>query len=59
MNNEFILTQDGDCHWFVIPFSRQPEWEKLTNLEEFEIPEWAEEVGGSPSLVRFRDYSIR
>jgi len=57
--SEYLLTQDGDCHWFVIPADRQVEWDQLTTNEEFEIPEWAEEVCGGPGRVTFPFYHIR
>jgi hypothetical protein len=67
--DEYILTTDGDSHWFVIPANKRDEWEKycdaaatywegLLTTEEPKQPGWADAVGGAPSLVKFTDYEI-
>lgn len=59
----FVLLQDGDCHWYLVPVDRMTEfqsWAELPSEDEraWETPEYAECVGGSPSLVTFADPSI-
>jgi hypothetical protein len=56
----FILTSDDDGHWYVIPADKQKEFD--TAIENFDevgsLPDWAKEVGGSPSRVTFTGYKI-
>jgi hypothetical protein len=66
----YELFQDNDGHWFVIPSGKCEETEKYferlykymdempDDEDEPEEPEWLEEVGGSPSLVKFSNYVI-
>ena len=57
----YILTQDEDCHWYVIPSNKATEWDKWCqspNYGEEDLPKWAKEVGGSPTLVKFSNYII-
>lgn len=69
---KFILTTDGDGHWYVIPADKQQEfagiveaigkyWEADSRYTEAppEIPDYAKAVGGAPSLVEFTGYTIR
>lgn len=61
---KYILTQDDDGHWFVIPANMKDEWylwkERFYNHNSNEdVPDWADAVGGSPSLVEFENYIIR
>jgi hypothetical protein len=60
----FVMVQDDSGHWYVIPGSRQMEFCKW--VESFEDdgdggpqPDWAERVGGAPSLVEFQEYTIK
>lgn len=67
---EFILTTDGDGHWYVIPADKHREasayfeavgkfWEDLeAEGDEPPCPEWIERIGGSPSQVRFTGYRV-
>lgn len=60
----FVMVQDGDCHWYVIPADRQADWSRWEDLDEddpasWEAPDWAERVGGAPSLVEFTGYAIK
>jgi hypothetical protein len=58
----FILTSDEDGHHYVIPASRQMEWGKWCsspNYGDEDVPDWAERVGGAPSLVEFQEYTIK
>jgi hypothetical protein len=59
----YTLHQDNDSHWYVIPADKVPEWEEFLELdpddpESWDAPEWAEAVGGSPSLVIFNSYQV-
>lgn len=54
----FILVQDEDSHWYVIPQEKQEEFERLVNTEDVDWPGWVEQVGGSPRLVKFFGYTI-
>jgi len=69
MQAKYILTTDGDSHWFVIPVDKRDEWriyvdkattywDGLLTTEPPVQPDWADEVGGAPSRVIFSDYEI-
>jgi hypothetical protein len=56
----FFLAQDGDCHWYVVPAARREEWEAWREIPSederaWEVPSFARELGGSPSMVTFVD----
>lgn len=60
----YILTSDNDGHHYVIPKARETEWEKWLEIPDddarsWDGPEWAEQVGGSPTLVVFDNYTVR
>lgn len=66
---KYILTTDGDSHWFVIPADKHKEWsiycdaantywDGLLATDPPVQPSWADEVGGAPSRVKFSDYEI-
>ena len=58
---QYILVQDNDSHWYVILESHKTafyQWLSSSDAEDGIIPKWAEEVGGSPSLVKFHNYTI-
>lgn len=62
-SKEFILIRDNDCHWYVIPESEFGDfcaWNSLDEEDErsWDVPEYAVEVGGSPTLVKFKEYRI-
>lgn len=73
MNPEsFVLIQDEDCHWYVIPADKQeaaskyfeavgrywqPDKPKGARLPK--EPEWLVAVGGAPSLVEFTGWTIK
>jgi len=60
----FVLVTDNDSHWYVIPSARQEHWDAQASNDftgeegPDEIPDYADQVGGSPSLVVFDSYSI-
>jgi len=60
---EHILVRDNDCHWYVIPSDRRKHWSTWLELdsedeEAWDVPEFAEAVGGSHTLVKFKEYRI-
>lgn len=57
---EYMLIQDDDDHWYVIAVKDTAEFYKQLasgdpDFDELDI----EEVGGATSLVHFRQYTIR
>lgn len=59
----FALAQDNDSHWYVVPVDKMTEWDEWLELdpecdEAWEAPEFAQRVGGSPSLVTFENPEI-
>lgn len=67
---EFVLIQDDDSHWYVAPADKEKQaltffakttayWANGHQLGKPPVvPKWLENVGGSPSLVRFQKYRI-
>lgn len=68
--NRYILATDGDSHWYVIPADKVNEWNAWSDATEKywdgcdysnkppDMPEWADEVNGSPQNVVFSEYEI-
>lgn len=71
---KYILTTDGDGHWYVVPVEKEAEFSLICDaIGEFwdsnpprpmnehppEIPAYAVQVGGAPSRVEFTGYTIR
>jgi len=59
----FYLSQDNDSHWYVVPVAREEDWDAWLGLGEdeqaaWDVPDFAQPVGGSPSLVTFTDARI-
>jgi hypothetical protein len=58
----FCLTLDDDGHWYVIPDDKRDAFNEWVESEDVECgltpPDWAVPVGGSPTRVRFRGFSI-
>jgi hypothetical protein len=58
---EYILVRDDDGHWYVIPDKNLSSWCSWLNSEDYEngvIPEYAKEVGGSQTLVKFKNWRL-
>jgi hypothetical protein len=58
---EYILIQDNDCHWYVIPYLKMAEWSEWVSASEDDhwiIPDWAVLVNGNPSLILFKEFRI-
>lgn len=56
----YMMAQDNDCHWYVIPVARQQEWYDWCDIptddeRSWEPPEFAQRTYGSYSLVTFAD----
>lgn len=54
----FVLVQDNDAHWYVIPADKWPAWDGFCGSPHYgddDPPEWAKPVGGHPRLVTFTD----
>ena len=61
MEKEYILIQDRDCHWYVVPEQMELDFNAWADREEDDdedVPSYAERVNGSPSLVKFTKYRI-
>lgn len=54
---KYVLVQDESSHWYVIPADKQDEFEQAVYDEE-EIPAFAQQIGGHPSLVQFENWEI-
>lgn len=54
----YILIQDNDGHWYVIPDKEQDTWWDWCELDLADVPDFATHVGGSTVLVKFNDFRI-
>lgn len=60
---KYILIQDNDCHWFVIPVNKKKKWFEWCEIPEdneasCETPKFAKEVWWCTSLVEFTNFTI-
>jgi len=65
MNKRYILKQDQDCHWYIVPKDVEDNFNKLMDhayevdnfneLDKFIKENGVISVGGAPSLVSFVD----
>lgn len=72
----YVIVSDNDCHKYVIPREKRDDWaawldtpapdldlpEDQIDFTAWNVPEWAEPVGGSADLVTFNldgTYTIR
>ena len=53
----YILKSDNDGHWYVIPRARERQFDYWYWGDGI-APEWAEAVGGAPSLVLIDSYLV-
>ena len=63
MEETYFLSQDNSSHWYVVPTSMRDDWEYWCNLPDddeasWDAPDFARVVGGSPSLVKFSQFTI-
>jgi intein-encoded DNA endonuclease-like protein len=56
MATEYVLIRDDDAHWYVIPDGKQKAFYKWVDDLEMDVPEWIFEVGGSPQLIKFKEW---
>jgi len=60
---EFFLSRDNSGHWYVVPVSKQAEWDAWLEIDEDDERAWTAPDGvvpvcGSPCLVRFTSWRI-
>lgn len=60
----FFMDTDDSSHWFIVPVARKAEWEAWLELPEddearWSAPKFAQEVGGSPTLVTFSQPEVQ
>lgn len=63
-DERYVLIQDNDCHWYVVPFDMLPDWLTWLDIPDdderaWSSPEFAHAVGGCTSLVTFTNPVIR
>jgi hypothetical protein len=61
MSERFFLSQDNDCHWFVVPVARKGEWDVWCEIpgddeRAWDAPDFAIPLNGSPNRVTFTDW---
>jgi hypothetical protein len=59
----YFLERDSSSHWYIVPVSRREEWEHWVNLDEddeasWDEPDFVQRLGGSPTLVTFKEPEI-
>ena len=55
----FILVEDDHGHHYVIPADKEKEFYNVIWQRIYKgLPDWADQVGGSPTLVKFKEYKI-
>lgn len=55
---EFILAQDADGCWYVIPADKQGEFDKWVRSAAWDKPDFVVEVGRSYRRVRFTGFTL-
>lgn len=60
----FHLDRDNDSHWYVVPVDKAGDWEDWLSLGDddprsWDAPDWAYRIGGSPTLIHFKDWKVR
>lgn len=56
----YIFESDEDGHFYVIPKARLKDWSAWLRSQaamDGDTPDWADRVGGNPSLISFPEYS--
>lgn len=54
----YCIVTDNDSHHYVIPSSRIDQWFNWCDNNDDFVPQWADPIGGDPSLVVFENYKI-
>lgn len=62
-NPRYFLDTDSCGHWFVVPLAHKSEWEAWASLPDddpanWDPPDFAKPVGGSPTLVIFENPEV-
>lgn len=57
---KYMLVQDNDSHWYVIPAQHKIAWDAFCEIDSddpaaWTPPAWAQQVGGSYTLVTFEN----
>lgn len=55
----YVLIQDDDCHWYVIPSDKVDDWDVWLESLDWNIPDYAVPVDGSQVRVTFDAYTIK
>ena len=56
---EYFLDCDDDGHWYIVEESHRKDWHKwLSDYDDYDVPEYAEEIATSLCQVIFKDYRI-
>ncbi|HSV90879.1 MAG TPA: hypothetical protein VLH80_07250 [Nitrospiraceae bacterium] len=56
----YVFESDNDGHFYVIPKARMADWSQWLESDDAQNgipPDWADVVGGNPSLISFPEYS--
>lgn len=56
----YCFESDRDGHFYVIPVARMRDWTTWLDSDDAQYgaePEWADRIGGSPSLITFPSYT--
>ena len=56
--SEYIMVADDHGDYYVIPSNMINEWSRWVDSQEYLTPPWCKKVGGSMTLVKFKDYHI-
>jgi hypothetical protein len=61
--DRYFLDRDNSGHWYVVPCDKAPEWHAWVEMDEndeasWDVPEFAQPVGGSHTLVSFMSPDI-
>lgn len=62
VHERYVLWQDNDAHWYVCPAEKVLEADAWLNTEDAQsgvVPDYLQQIGGSPRLVSFCDPIIR
>ena len=59
----YVLVQDEDCHWYVIPKDKIDHWIEWCEIDPdderaWEVPDYADPTGGDATFVVFDNYTI-
>ena len=60
---KYKLTQDNDCHWYIIPTDKQEEWDEWLEIDSddeksWNVPTFASGID-SPEEIEFDEYDRR